>query len=237
MGNSSFFGFFKDLLFPIFCLDCEKEGTVLCQDCRQKLQANGEYFCPVCHVKTSQGKPCDFCKSKTFLSSHIAVFPYHEGDTMSKLIHEWKYNWVEDCEKLFQLFFEEFFQIEQRDLFQKIDVIVPVPLHKKRQAERGFNQVEKLAVMLGKILQKPVQNILVRKKYTEQQAKLGKSERQKNVCEAFALAKNISGDSLQGKNILVVDDVLTTSATLNECAKILKQAGVGEVHGFTLARG
>lgn len=240
MDLESIFSRCKDFLFPVFCLNCQKEGTLLCQDCISKFEFTGEYFCPVCHKKTQGGMPCVFCSSNTFLSSHVAIFPYHEGNNISQLIHEWKYNWVEDAEIAIKIFIEKFFEDKTGsvpDHFSRIEIIVPVPLHKKRQAERGFNQAEKIAAILAKILQKPVQNILVRDKYTEQQAKLGKNERQKNVTDAFSLIKDKAKFSLEGKNILIVDDVLTTSATLNECAKILKNAGAGELHGFSLARG
>lgn len=115
-------------------------------------------------------------------------------------------------------------------------LLVPVPLAPKRFNERGFNQALLLAAALGKILAIPVDtNTLLRIKETKPQVECETSqERQKNVLGAFALRE--SGD-LKGKTILLVDDIYTSGATMNECARLLKRAGARTVWGVAVAKG
>lgn len=117
----------------------------------------------------------------------------------------------------------------------EIDLIVPVPLHPKKLRERQFNQSEVLASYLAKRLDKKIVKDKVKRiKYTMPQTELKRDERIKNVDGAF-LAKD--GPDLEGKIILLIDDVFTTGATLHECAKALKNAGAKKVVAFALARG
>ncbi|MCK5125458.1 MAG: ComF family protein [candidate division Zixibacteria bacterium] len=108
------------------------------------------------------------------------------------------------------------------------DAIVPVPLHYSRLEKRGFNQAEEIALSIGACLNIPVySNLLIMTRKTKQQARLSASERILNVCDAFTV-KDETG-ILQGKKILLVDDVTTTGATLLENCKALKAAGAGKV--------
>lgn len=114
------------------------------------------------------------------------------------------------------------------------DLLAPVPLHPKRLRERGYNQSALLAGELGKLAGLPVDgSILVREKYVLPQARTGSvEERRANVRGAFVCR----ADAVKGKKVLVIDDVSTSGATLNECASALKSAGASEVWGLTLAR-
>lgn len=125
------------------------------------------------------------------------------------------------------------------DLLAGIDVAVPVPLHRSRQRERGFNQAE----LLARRLPLPVANMLVRTRATVSQIDLPAEKRQRNVRGAFALKGGQSnffpflGKSLTVPlSVLLVDDVATTGATLNECARVLLEAGAREVRALTAAR-
>jgi ComF family protein len=116
------------------------------------------------------------------------------------------------------------------DLLRDADVVVPVPLHRRREYRRGFNQAEDLAAHLGL----PVIGMLSRAKYTHSQIDLPKHQRQENVKGAFAL---VPGSRLPAPGIAVlVDDVSTTGSTLEACARVLKSAGVKEVRALTAAR-
>jgi len=116
-----------------------------------------------------------------------------------------------------------------------MDMIIPVPLHKKRYAERGFNQATLLARELKKVIQVPVKTKrLARAKNTPHQARLNREGRLKNVENAFRI---LSPEKIQGKQILLVDDVYTTGATMQTCAEVLLEAGAKDVYGWTLARG
>lgn len=116
-----------------------------------------------------------------------------------------------------------------------IDFMVPVPLHKKQSHKRQYNQSEILAANLGKAAGIQVfPKTLARIKETRPQYTLTKQERAENIRNAFQVKK---GDSLPGAKVLVIDDICTTGSTINECARVLKQAGAMEVHGLVLAHG
>jgi len=115
-----------------------------------------------------------------------------------------------------------------------IDLIVAVPLHKKRQCERGYNQSYLLAKELSKLINLPMdETSLVREKYVLPQARTGSvEERRENVRDVFACRE----DTIRGHSILLIDDVTTSGATMNACASVLKKAGAGTVRGLALAR-
>lgn len=227
---SAFLNKFKDCVFPVFCLGCKKEGEWLCDNCFAKLNLSGIFDCPVCHKNTSQGECCQTCRAKSFILSHIAITKYEENGLTGKVIQTLKYSWAEDVLSAIDKMIEYFVNNNQR-LFLDIDLIVPVPLHKKRQAERGFNQAELIANILAKKINKPIKNILERSRHTKQQAKLGREDRLKNLTDAFVTAGPVHG------KIMLVDDVFTTGSTIGECAKVLQNYGVKEVVGFSVARG
>ena len=113
------------------------------------------------------------------------------------------------------------------------DFIIPVPLHKVKKRSRGFNQSELLARKISQISGiSVIDNVFIRKRYTENQSLLPIDERAKNVEGAFEL---INSDILQGKNLVLVDDIITTGSTVNECIKVLMEAGSGSVTALTAA--
>ncbi len=123
--------------------------------------------------------------------------------------------------------------MEKNGGLEKIDFIVPVPLHKKRLREREFNQSLLLARLVGKHFHKPIlESNLMRMRMTIPQVELDQKERLKNMQGAFRVK---SPEAFKGKNILLIDDVRTTGATVKECYKMLKQAGAKEIHILTLA--
>jgi ComF family protein len=114
------------------------------------------------------------------------------------------------------------------------DMLAPVPLHKKRLRQRGFNQALLLAAAIGQRFGIPLScDNLVRVRYTRPQVELSAGERAANVAGAFALRRPAEA---AGKSILLIDDVFTTGATLNECSRVLKEAGAASVTALTLAR-
>jgi ComF family protein len=118
---------------------------------------------------------------------------------------------------------------------QNSDMIVPVPLYPARRREREFNQAERLADRLGAATQRRVNKRLLRRVApTRTQTLLSRPERLANVRNAFAMR---AGQRLNGERIVLVDDVFTTGATTNACAKVLRAAGAGEVCVWTVARG
>lgn len=207
-----------DYIFPHFCLGCNEEGNIVCTKCQATLCVLG-VFVPL--------------EKPTSLDDHVALGIFEETNILARLIYAYKYNFVTDTVPLFANMIGKFLE-NKKTYFEGIDMLVPVPLHKRRLAERGFNQSEEIAKLLASFVDIPVHNILLRDKATKQQAKLHKQEREKNIQDSFVLK---AGSDVKHKNIIVVDDVFTTGSTLGECARILKNAGAKTVKAFTLARG
>lgn len=221
----------KEYLFPLYCMGCSREGSIVCKTCIKNIPTRGVFYCPICHVSTPQGICCKTCKESSVLSQQIAINRYTEGDLFTDMIHLLKYEYVEEVLSPLSYIVNEFIQ-KLSTIFSSIDTIVPVPLHPKRYAERGYNQAELIARMISYSTGTPVQHLLQRHRATQQQALLSKVERLSNVKRAFATDQHM----VVGKRILLVDDVYTTGATMQECAFVLKEQS-HEITGFTLARG
>jgi len=116
---------------------------------------------------------------------------------------------------------------------KRFDAIVPVPLHPQRERERGFNQSALLSAQLGKYLNLTVRLLLKRTRITASQARFDRQQRMENLAGAFTLRGKIS----EGVNLLLVDDVTTTGATLDTCAAVVREAGAAEVCAGSVARG
>src|SRR5205085_6117917 len=115
----------------------------------------------------------------------------------------------------------------------QFDAIVPVPLHWRKRWDRGFNQSELLARHIADARRTPMVHALLRKRFTDAQAGLASAGRRRNVAGAFAVKPDFN---LQGKRILLIDDVMTTGATASACAAALKRSGAKSVSPLTLAR-
>ncbi|NMB60982.1 MAG: ComF family protein [Chloroflexi bacterium] len=114
-----------------------------------------------------------------------------------------------------------------------VDCLIPVPLSKKRLKQRGYNQVVLWGIPLGKVLGIPFNTtILTQTKETASQVSLSAEERWKNIRGAFS----VDIDQVEGKDILILDDVITTGATLDECARVLRKAGARKISALTIAR-
>ena len=221
----------KDYIFPLFCLGCGQEGLWLCPDCGGKI-LRASSGCPVCAARNLSGLPCGRCRSA--LDQIKAIIFYQEDGLSGQAIKLFKYSYAEDIYVVFEKIIIEYLHLA-KDSYKDIDCIVPVPLHPRRYAERGFNQAQIFAQTVAEILDKQLLgDLLLRSRYTAVQAKLTKSQRIKNIKDAFALKRDFSLKSL---NILLVDDVFTTGATMQECARVLKKAGARAVRGLALSRG
>ena len=229
----------KDCLFPIFCLECKVEGHWWCEDCLKKISTAGVYYCPVCHVLNSNGQPCNYCKVASSLNGVAAFLDYDDQTIIAQLIHQFKYNFAFDIsvvwEKMVDLFLLDV--INKMNIEVKFFTIIPVPLHINRERARGFNQADLIGQLVFKKL-KTVRRVdfdnksFRRKKSTNQQAKLKRIDRLNNLKEAFVWCD----EKAVPKNILLIDDVYTSGATTQECARVLKKFGAQKVYCFTLAR-
>ena len=240
--------FIFDLIFPIECLGCGKQGKWLCDKCLKKLEVNGKQHCLNCKIENDFGELCPECKKKFYFDGVLAAGNY-EDKLIAQLIKQYKYYFskkIADILGDFLLFFLRNLNSQMILLPAKKEsapgflrgqddyYIIPVPLHKRRLRWRGFNQAEEIAKILSKKLNIPMLlNRLSRKKYSKPQVKMDSQKRKTNISGCFQHA----GGHLDGKNIILIDDVVTSGSTLNECAKVLKEKGAKEVWGICVARG
>lgn len=225
------FDYILDLLFPKFCVGCDKEGTWLCDKCRAKIILVKKPTCPNCLTLTKKGQFCPRCQKDTHLTGLIVAAYYKEGP-LKEAIHTYKYDGVFDLSHDLGKILVEV--LKKQKLSKKL-VIVPVPLHHKRQAKRGFNQAELLAKYICANFDWEMNKKLVRFRQTQKtQAELSGQARRKNVRNIFCWQGKTE---LRNKSIILVDDVYTTGATLDECAKVLKEkANVKQIWGLVLAK-
>lgn len=227
-----------DTLFPISCLSCGKDGVWLCDECLEKIPLRNEQVCPVCEKAiTPEGRTCFECRKKDSIDGLLVSFSYQQ-EPIAHLIHLYKYRFAEDLHiSLGKLLLKSIYNSG----LAIPDLIIPVPLHKKRLRWRGFNQAGLLAKYLSENMAPgfpvPVlDNFLIRRKNTTSQMKIKNySQRRKNMQDAFVLESK-NKPQIAGKNILLVDDVATTGSTLFECARVLKKAGAASVFGLVIAR-
>jgi len=221
--------FILDLLFPLKCAGCGKLDFCLCPGCFAKIVLVKSPTCPNCQTLTKKGQFCQRCysKIKPHLNGLVTAAYFREGP-LKKAIHQFKYEFVRDFSVPLGAFLAS--SIKERDFSDFL--VIPIPLSRKRFLWRGFNQAELLAKeVCQKNGLKLNGQILRRIKNTTPQIELSREERRENILGAFR-ANDLQG----GQKILLVDDVYTTGATLNECARVLKEAGADKVWGLVVAK-
>ena len=222
-------GMALDLLFPRWCVGCGREGDFICPDCRRSLPRVMPPLCPRCGLPRPSATLCPVCLGWQAEIDGIRA-PFRFDGVMRQAIHELKYRNLRALAGLLA-------QLLNGYLLEyplPAQVLVPVPLHPKRLRERGYNQSYLLAKELGKLARLPVvDDCLFRERHSLPQARTSTvGERRGNVADAFTCRHQ----RLEGKHILLIDDVSTSGATLDACARVLKQAGAASVWGLTLAR-
>lgn len=224
-----------DIFFPIFCVHCHAEGCVLCDTCFASCVPEMYVACSICKAQNDFGETCSHCMSQASINRLLALHAFTEEGLLCDLIYTLKYNYHYQVIDIFASL------CKKTDVFDRIaartyDVIVPIPLHWRRLAERGFNQSLLIAEILSKNCHIPIdQKSVIRSVYTKQQALLDKQSRIQNMHNAFAV--KTSKTHFLDKRVLLVDDVYTIGATMQSCAKILQASGAQYVDGFVLARG
>jgi ComF family protein len=219
---------FLDLLLPLRCLGCGREGDLICLSCRLLLPSVKLPLCQRCGATVSEGNLCHSCLNHPLTIDGIRSIFLFQG-TVRQAILQLKYKHLKAlAAPLGQLLAE---YLGSHPL--QGETIIPVPLYPKRLRERGYNQSTLLAKELGKLIGLPVlEDALTRVKDAVPQARTRSAiERRRNVHDAFACHH-----PLEGRQILLIDDVCTTGATLDACAIALKAAGAGSVWGLTMAR-
>lgn len=222
-------GMALNLLFPQWCLGCGKEGAFICHSCRSSLPRVTPPLCPKCGRPQPSGILCPSCISWQARIDGIRS-PFRFDGVMRQTIHQLKYrNLRALAAPLAQLLNDYLITNPVPG-----EVLVPVPLHRKRLRERGYNQSRLLARELGKLTNLAVvDDCLVRRRSALPQARTATvAERQSNVADAFTCRDQ----RLRDKPVLLIDDVATSGATLDACAAALKAAGVPVVWALVLAR-
>lgn len=237
LHTSKIKSFFLELFFPKSCLGCKQPDTYLCRDCFNKITLAANHACFFCEKITGQGRTCLNCKKENYLDRVISATEY-KNLLVRELIRALKYHYVQElAEPLSQLLIKQFENLKFE--FRNLDfIIIPIPLFKHRLRYRGFNQAELIAEKLAKHFNLQITtDILKRKSPSTPQAKIKDTEKRKlNLKDVFEINPE-TADRIKNRIILLIDDVITTGATLNEAAKILNQNGAKEIWAITIAKG
>lgn len=219
----------RDFVLPHDCILCEQETTegVICNNCCEYLPRVQSPLCPCCGRPVKKERLCRFCRTQHLIDHGRAWLVFIPP--VDILLHHFKY--VKKT-KLSRLLGRALATIITADhILNQADCVVPVPLHWWKTLQRGYNQ----ALLLSRVIEEncalPTHEILRRTRYTRTQTWLQATARRTNVAGAF----EVKTDSVEGKKIVLIDDVLTTGATINECARILKEAGAREVYSCVAA--
>ena len=218
-----------DFFFPQTCIGCGKVGDFICAACSKKMSRILPPLCSRCGRPESSGAYCAECWGmKGSLDSIRSVFIF-EG-IVRQAVHELKYRNVRAMSDCLAGFMSLYFQ----EYGLSGDMLIPVPLHEKRLRERGYNQSQLLADKLSGLISVEVNAALLQRvRNTGPQARSASvHERKANMENTFIC----DSDGASGRDVIVIDDVCTSGATLESCAVALKSAGAGHVLGFTLAR-
>jgi len=221
-------GMALDLLFPQRCVGCGREGDFLCYSCCQSLPRIMPPLCPRCGKPQPRGILCPSCVGWQTEIEGVRS-PFRFDGVIRQAIHQLKYRNLRALAQPLAKLLKDYLTTNATPG----EVLVPVPLHQKRLKERGYNQSQLLARELGKLITLPVvDDCLIRQRYALPQARTSSvEERRSNVANAFICRDH----RLQDKQVLLIDDVATSGATLNACASALKTAGATSVWGLVLA--
>ncbi|MHB1296007.1 MAG: double zinc ribbon domain-containing protein [Anaerolineae bacterium] len=217
-----------DLLFPPHCVACHRAGAWLCQDCLAAVQAIRPPICPHCGAPRMAAGRCRACRQGPSSLDGMRSVAWHRPP-LSEAVHALKYEGMRVLADSLAALMAACWQ----DQALPVDVLIPLPLHPARERRRGYNQSALLARALGRTLHLPVEERwVVRARDTRAQVGLSRTARRENVAGAFAA----QGNAAAGRRVLLIDDVMTTGATLEACAEALRQAGAVEVWALTLTR-
>lgn len=213
----------------------------VCSTCERTLREDEAFVCSRCWGSFERVAPTEAVTQLIegkFLSDESvdkieSVFLFEQDPRVRETIHLLKYAGAEIIAEKFGLYIAK--KIVDDVKLSMCDMIVPVPLHPARRRERGYNQSELIAGSVGGILQiRHVPGLLVRLRQTQTQTSFDADGRKKNVKGAFGVGKSYVG-GVVGRSILLIDDVITTGATVKECARTLKSNGAREVYAASAA--
>jgi predicted amidophosphoribosyltransferase len=224
-------------LFPHRCVACDREGAILCAGCESEIvpPLRGVFVCPACGEPSPLGSRCGrrACAASP-IDAAVAAAPYAHP-ALRALLAAWKFERVDEAGAAVRRCFGAFVRRHRAALSAAAagGIVVPVPMHPVRRAMRGFDQADALASAFGAELGlRTDRGLLVRRWRWMTQASLGSAdERSENARGSVAASTAAPGACV------LVDDVMTTGATLKECASVLKRAGAGRVVAVTFLKG
>ncbi|MCI0351659.1 MAG: ComF family protein [Acidobacteriales bacterium] len=230
------------VILPATCKLCQTQVEdlrlgVVCQSCWDSLKVIEAPWCGVCGyafpskaIDPNQAL-CGACRRGLYRFDVARAYgPFQ--DSLREIIHHLKYGRHPSLARPLAVRLTSVYEAHRHSL--QADWLIPVPLHPARERERGFNQAVEISRHFSRLAGVPLAwRWLLRTRPTQVQAGLTRRERRSNVNGAFDVSK---GAEIQGKTLLVIDDVFTTGATLNECARILKQRGAAKVAVLSVAR-
>ena len=226
---------FLDMLYPRRCPVCHDiavpGGSRICNVCREKLKPITGPRCFRCSkpLKREEQEYCKDCRKTRLFDQGIGIFPY--GSVLQESLFKLKYGKRQE----YGSFYGQIAAVDSREIIRNwgVEIIIPIPLHRKRMEKRGYNQAELIAEALGKTLCIPVDSRLMKRKVnTRPQKELDYRERKQNMKNAFFL----KGEN-RYRRILLVDDIYTTGSTIEAAAELLKRNGAENVFFLTIAMG
>lgn len=212
-------------VYPDECLVCHREGLWICASCIQRFVAIKSPTCPFCNRLSTTGSTCRRCVAKYHLNGNRSLWYYH--DAVKSLIHRYKYQGITAPTNELVAHLAQLLPLLPRTFH----VVTCVPSLPAKWRERGFNQSQLLGTGVARITNLPFRRLLNRYSTDHTQVGLSRAERFANVANQFSCHARLNKES-----VLIIDDVITTGATLNACAKALKDAGSGPVWAITLAK-
>lgn len=223
------------VVYPLRCPVCDgivaQSGERVCTGCLGGLKLLTPPWCMKCGKKVEEGEEyCADCRVREHMYDRGRAL--YEYSSAAQSIYRFKYGGRREYAGFYGEQMAEYLGGFIRGI--NPDALVPIPLHRRRKAHRGYNQAELLALALGERMNIPVYpRLLTRVRDTVPQKKLNPGERQNNLKKAF----NISGNDVKSKVTVVIDDIYTTGTTIDEAARVLKEAGADKVYFIALACG
>ncbi len=227
------------LIYPVHCAGCRKSldplnESGLCDFCKLQIRRNPKPHCPSCGRSIQDMTDlCAECRRRKFHFERAYSACLYEG-VLKELVHLFKYKGRASLAITLSGLMTDFIK-DNTGTIDEIDLITFVPLQNSRLRRRGFNQSRMLAFNISKEFGIALRDTLEKKGRTKPQNELSREDRLMNLNGSFRVRKGSS--SLADLKILLIDDVMTTGSTLNECAKTLLEDGAKEVRCLTLARG
>ena len=229
------------ILYPVRCPICDRPVHTdfgchvypICDTCKGRVEYVKEPACKRCGkpITDERGEFCGDCLRKRHAFTQGKALWVYRG-CVKQSIYRLKYS---NRREYGLAYAQELARIYGGWIRRKgIDMIIPIPLHKKRRRQRGYNQAEIIAKELGRLLKLPVYGkLLVRNVYTRPQKELNDKERKNNLKKAFKIVQN----NVQLKHILLVDDIFTTGSTIDGAAEVMREAGASEVYFVSVSIG